>query len=96
MAFWIRIKKNAILTGPVAFTPLNSNTSIIHRDTSATGVSGGTIIFAEAAEKVGSVPIDLEKIGIELDVPDFLTVTVQATAAASVDVVASLNWQELF
>ena len=92
----IRIRKNAILTGPVAFTPLDSNISTIHRDTSATGVSGGTIVFAKGAEKIGFVDIDLEKLGITLVAPDFLTITIQATAAATVDVVATFNWQELF
>ncbi len=92
----IRIRKNAILTGPVAFTALDSNISTIHRDTTATGVSGGTIVFAEGAEKVGFVDIDLEKLGITLTAPDFLTITIQATAATTVDVVATFNWQELF
>ncbi len=92
----IRIRKNSVLTGPVAFTPLDSNRSTIHRDTTATGVSGGTIVFAEGAEKIGFVDIDLEKLGITLTAPDFLTITIQATAAATVDVVATFNWQELF
>ncbi len=92
----IRIRKNAVLTGPVAFTPLDSNTSTIHRDTAATGVSGGVVVFAEAAEKIGSVPIDLEKIGAELVAPDFMTITVQTTGGSTVDAIASWNWQELF
>ncbi len=92
----IRVRKNAVITGPVAFTALDSNTSTIHRDTAATGISGGVIVFSEGAEKIGKVPIDLEKIGVTLVPPDFLTLTVQATAATNVDVVATLNWQELF
>ncbi len=92
----IRIRKNAVITGPVAFTPLNSSISTIHRDTSATGVSGGIVVFALGTAKVDEIVVDLEKLGIEVVAPDFLTVTVQATAAASVDVIATLNWQELF
>ncbi len=92
----IRIRKNTVLTGPVAFTALDSDISTIHRDTAATGITGGTVVFAEGADKVGTVIIDLEKLGVTMVAPDFLTVTVQATAAASVDVVATLNWQELF
>ncbi len=92
----IRIRKNTVLAGPVSFTPLDSNISTIHRDTTATGVSGGVVVFAEGAEKVGFVDIDLEKLGITLVAPDFLTVTIQATAAATVDVIATLNWQEQF
>lgn len=92
----IRVRKNTILSGPVAFTPLDSNTSTIHRDTTATGVSGGTIVFATGAGKIDELIVDLEKIGVELNAPDFLTITVQATAAASIDAVATFNWQELF
>ena len=59
-------------------------------------MSGGTIVFEEAVEKVGSVPIDLEKIGVTIIAPDFLTLTIQATGGATVDVIGTLNWQELF
>ena len=92
----IRVRKNAVLTGPVSFSALDSNISTIHRDTSATGVSGGVVVFEEAIEKVGSVLIDLEKIGVTMVAPDFLTLTIQATGASTVDVIGTLNWQELF
>ena len=92
----IRIRKNAVITGPVSFSALDSNISTIHRDTAATGVSGGTVVFEEAIEKIGSVPIDLEKIGVTMVAPDFLTLTIQATGASTVDVIGTLNWQELF
>ncbi len=92
----IRVRKNAVITGPVSFSALDSNTSTIHRDTTATGVSGGTVVFEEAIEKVGSVLIDLEKIGVTMVAPEFLTLTIQATGAATVDVIGTFNWQELF
>lgn len=92
----IRVRKNAVITGPVSFTPLDSNVSTIHRDTTATGVSGGTIIFATGAGKIDELVFDLEKLGIELAAPDFLTVTIQATAAANIDAVSTLNWLEQF
>ena len=92
----IRIRKNAIITGSVSFSPLDINTSTIHRDTTANGVSGGDVVFATGVGKVDELQIDLEKIGITLVPPDFLTITVQATAAANIDAVSTLNWQELF
>lgn len=91
----IRVRKNAVITGPVSFSPLNSDTSTIHRDISATGVSGGTIIFAQGVEKVGTVKIDFKKLGIDIVAPDFLTLTVEGSSG-SVDTVNTLNWQELF
>lgn len=92
----IRIRKNTVLTGPVSFSPLDSNSSTIHTDTTATGISGGDVIFAEGTAKVDSIEIDLEKLGITLVAPEFLTITVQATSASTVDAVATFNWQELF
>ncbi len=92
----IRIRKNAVLTGPVSFSPLDLTISTIHTDTGATGVSGGTIVFATGLGKVDEAIVNLETLGIELIAPEFLTLSVQATGAASIDAVSSLNWQELF
>ena len=68
----------------------------MHTESAAKGVAGETVVFANGVEKVGDISIELEKIGVTLVAPDYLTLTVQSTAAASVDVVATLNWQELF
>ena len=90
----IRLRKNATITGGV-FTALDSNTSTIHRDTSATIVSGGTIIYSQSIEKIGHAGIDLEKIGIDLIAPEFLTLSIEASAG-TLDTVSTLSWQELF
>ena len=92
----VRLRKNTVITGPVSFSALDSNTSTIHVDTTATGISGGTVVFVTGASKIDDIPIDLEKLGITLVAPDFLTITVQGTAVASIEAVAALNWQELF
>lgn len=92
----LRLRKNAILTGPVAFSALDSNVSTIHVDTSATGVSGGLVIGSSGAGKIDRIAGDLERTGITLSSPEYLTVTVQGTAAASIEAVGVLNWQELF
>ncbi len=90
----IRLRKNAILIGS-DFRALDSNTSIMHVDGSATVVTGGTIIYAQSIEKIGHSNIDLEKIGVELVAPDFLTLSIEASAG-TLDTVSTLNWQELF
>ena len=90
----VRIRKNATLTG-ASFSALDVNASVMHVDTAATAVSGGTIVFSESVEKIGSVSIDLEKLGIDLVPPEFLTLSIEASAA-TVETVSTLNWQELF
>ncbi len=90
----VRLRLNATLTGG-SFSPLNSNTSTMHTDVSATVVSGGTLVFAEGIPKAGSTNIDLEKLGIDLVAPDFLTLSIEATGT-NIDTVSTLNWQELF
>ena len=90
----VRLTLNATLVG-ASFSPLNSNTSVMHVDTSATSLSGGTLIFAEGIPKAGSTNINLDKLGIDLVAPDFLTLSIQATGT-NIDTVSTLNWQEIF
>ncbi len=90
----VRLRLNATLTG-ASFSALNSNTSTMHTDTTATVVSGGTLIFAEGIPKAGSTNIDLDKLGVDLVAPDFLTLSIEATGT-NIDTVSTLNWQELF
>ena len=91
----IRLRKNAITTGPVSYSALDSNISTIHRDTTATGVSGGTIVYSQSIEKVGHATVNLEQLGITLSPSDFLTLSIEASSGF-IDTVCTLNWQELF
>lgn len=91
----VRVRKNAILTGPVSFSPHDANTSTIHQDTGATGVSGGEVIFSKSISKDGGTDIDFKSMGIELNQPDFLTLSIEASASTT-DTVSTFNWQELF
>lgn len=90
----IRVRKNAITTAGT-FTAFDSNTSTIHQDIVATAVTGGIIIFSDTVAKDGRVMIDFEKFGIELVPPDFLTLSVEASAGTT-DTVSTFNWQENF
>ncbi len=90
----VRVRKNATLTG-ASFSALDSNKSIMQVDTSATAVSGGTIIFSETVAKDGALSIDLQKLSVDMVAPDFLTLTVE-TFSGTTDTVATLNWLELF
>ncbi len=90
----IRVRKNAVLTGG-SFSALDSNTSTIHFDTSATVVTGGTVIFSSGVSKDGSVEIPFDVLGIEMNSPDFLTISIEASTG-NTDTIATLSWQELF
>ena len=90
----VRVRKNAILTG-ASFSALNSNTSTIQVDTSATAVSGGEEVYARGLAKDGDIDIDLEERGVRMVAPDFLTLTIQASATTT-DAVGSVNFQEKF
>ena len=90
----IRIRKNATITGG-SFSALDSDISTVRIDSSSTVVSGGVLVWASSVAKVGTVNVDLEKLGIDLVAPNFLTLSVEASAG-TVDIVATFNWQELF
>jgi len=90
----IRIRLNATLTGAV-FAAHDSNTSVAHIDSTATAVSGGTIVFADSVVEGGSRELDLEKFVDKLNPPDFLTVTLESNAG-TIDSLSTLTWKELF
>ena len=91
----VRIRKNATLTG-ASFSPHDSNTSTVHQDVAATAVSGGEVVFTEGLAKSDSIDIDLEKLGIDMVAPEFLTLSIQATSASTTDTISAGNWQEQF
>lgn len=90
----IRIRKNATLVG-ASFSPLDSDVSTIHVDRAAVSVSGGEVVFTASVAKTDTITIDLEKLGLTLFQPDFLTISVEATAGTLV-AVSTINWQERF
>lgn len=89
-----RIRRNATLTG-ASFSPIDSNTSTIHLDTSATAMVGGDELFAFDLPKDGSDTIPLSGLNLGMVAPEFLTVSGQTTSASST-ASTTLNWLELF
>ena len=90
----LRLTKNPTLTG-ASFSPLDSNTSTIFVDTSATALTGGDVVFVQGLAKSDSVKLTDEDIEIFIEPIEVLTLSLEATAS-TVDAVLSLNWEELF
>ena len=90
----IRIRRNVTLTG-AAFSAIDSNTSTIHLDTTATAMTGGEELFALDLPKDGSEFLSLEGLNLNMVSPEFLTVSAQ-TVSANTTASTTLNWLELF
>ena len=90
----IRVRLNPTLTG-ASFSAVDVNTSVVRKDTSATAVSGGSLLFSEIITEGASPIIDFTKIIEKLNPGDTITVSLESSSG-NVDSVISLNWLELF
>jgi hypothetical protein len=61
-------------------------------DTSATAVSGGTLIYAFTLAKTGNSSEDINDLDIVLEAGSFITVT--ALSANNSDITATIAWTE--
>ena len=89
-----RIVRGATVTG-AAFSSIDSNTSTVHLDTTATVMTGGKEIFAFDLPKDGSDFIKLKGLNLDMVAPEFLTMSGQ-TLTANTTVSTTLNWTEAF
>lgn len=87
----VRFMKNATLTG-ASFTDLNTASSVVEYDTSATTFTGGTELFTFMFTSIDSKCIELRSLQFYLNPDDYVTIT--ATSAASTEVHATLGWVE--
>lgn len=92
----IRVRKNAALTGAVAFTAVDAATSVSSIDKGASGASGGALIDTISLSKVGERGKDMRPLFIELDPGDTLTVTAVATSGTNAEAFAGISWSEFF
>jgi hypothetical protein len=88
----VSLIKNPTLTSPlwVAYDPTHSFASY---DTSATGYTGGDIIFASSFSSGSGIEIDLFNLDIILRPSDLLCLVIEPTGTAA-DFVASMAWKE--
>ena len=84
------------LTGPVNFTNIDSEVSVVSFDRDSTGITGGETIFGTILSKVDSDHIDLHPLDFRLNPGEILTITAEAVAGTGHDVTVSHTWAELF
>ena len=90
----IRVRLNPTLTA-ASFSAVDANTSVVRKDTSATAVSGGNLLFAQIITEGAAPVIDFTKIVEKLNPGDTVTVSLESSSG-NVDSVISMNWLELF
>lgn len=89
-----RILLNATLTGP-AWTNINSSTSLVSYDTTASAVSGGIELFASVIAKSGSDRVPLDDIVSAIQPGQSITITA-ASSGGSSTCGCGLAWKEIF
>ena len=92
----IRITKNTILGGTPVFTDINSNTSVIAKDTAGTTLTGGTEILAIQLGRTDSKEIPLKEFKLDLLPGELITISGASASASTSDIGASIHWRELF
>ena len=90
----IRVRRNPDLTA-ASFSDVDTNTSVVSEDTTASAISGGEELFAFALNKNESKDIDLSSLDFKLNPGDVFTITGQSEAAGTTTSVG-INWKELF
>jgi len=89
----VRLYVGTTLTAP-SFSDLDTGVSMIEMDTSATGFSGGTQVFALPLSKEGNALEDVSK--LEGDLLPGIVSSITVESANSTDVAAAIVWKELF
>lgn len=87
----VRFRKNATLTG-ASFSDINTTSSVVEYDTSATAFTGGTEIYTFMFASNDSNYLDLVQHQFYLNPNDYYTIT--ATSSASTEVHVTLSWVE--
>jgi hypothetical protein len=90
----VRVRLNPTLIG-ASFSAVDANTSVVRKDTSATAVSGGILIFAQSLTEAAAPIIDLSARNIKLNPGETVTVSLEASSG-TIDPIISFSWKELF
>lgn len=93
----IRVRKNATLTGPVAFADVDTENSVLQVDKAATGiVAGARSVFSTLMGKSEGRDINLESINAVIGPGETLTITAETTSIENADVTAAATVSEHF
>ena len=90
----IRVRQNATLTA-ASFSAVDANTSVMMKDTVATAVSGGTLVFAQSIAEGTALSFDLSGKTGKLEPGETLTISLEASNG-TIDPDVTFGWKELF
>lgn len=90
----INFYKDAVITG-ASFSDLDTATSVMEVDTSATGFTGGDLLFSVDLGRTGNelIILDREDVGV-LNPGEAFTITVEPSSVNGAEASASFNWLE--
>jgi hypothetical protein len=97
-AIIFRIRIQSTLEGPVAFTDVDADVSVISTDVAATGVTSATgrEALTVTLGKTDSLLINVDELDKKLNPGEHITITAEAVSGSSHEASASLTWAELF
>lgn len=90
----LRIRRNPTLVG-ASFSAIDASTSVMRKDTSATTVTGGDLLFAQSITEDKPLTFDLSKKTGKLEPGETITVSLEATNG-TVDPIVAFSLKELF
>jgi len=90
----IRVLLNPLLVAS-SWSDVSTNTSVMQEDTSATSSTGGTELFAFSMGKTDTQIIETTSMDMFVFPGTHITITAEALAGNTSDVVVSANWTEM-
>ena len=90
----VRVRRNPTLVG-ASFSAVDANTSVMRKDTSATTVTGGDLLFAQSIADDTPLFLDLSRKAGRLEPGETITITAEATNG-TIDPIVTFGWKELF
>jgi len=90
----IRFRTNPTLTGPVAFSDVNTNSSVSSVDKAATGITGGIVVFSATLGKNENDIFDFHPLELKIMPGDIMCISAEATGGANQEITVSLVWAE--
>ena len=90
----VRITLNPTLVA-ATFSDVSTATSIMSKDTTATSLSGGSVIFAQSLAEGAPLNLDFADKNIKIEPGDTLTLSLEASNG-TIDPDVTIGWKELF
>ena len=90
----VRVTLNPTLVAST-FSDVSTATSVMSKDTAATSISGGSVIFAQSLAEGAPLNLDFGEKNIKIEPGDTLTLSLEASNG-TIDPDITIGWKELF